>query len=98
MRLSSVAYGVVCIKKRLSYITSDVLTSRQQCRFDVIALDFNRPRRLANCKLYTRFCSKHPPRKTYFSPKYYSVVKVLTIGFGRISDNVNSVLKPVLQV
>jgi len=26
----------------------------------MFALDLDRPRRLANCKLYTGFCSKHP--------------------------------------
>ena len=48
MRLSSLAYGVVCINKRLTYITNDVLTSRHECRFDVFDLDLYRPRRLAN--------------------------------------------------
>jgi len=31
MRLSSLAYGVVCINSRLTYITNDVLTSRHEC-------------------------------------------------------------------
>jgi len=60
MSLSSLAYGVVCIKKRLTYITNDMLTSRHECKYDMFALDLDRPRRLANCKLYTRFCSQHP--------------------------------------
>jgi hypothetical protein len=60
MRLSSLAYGVVCIKKRLTYTTNDVLTSRHECKFDMFALDLDRPRRLANCTLHTDFCSKHP--------------------------------------
>jgi len=60
MRLSSVAYGVLCIKKGLTYITNDVLTSRYECKFDMFALDLDRPKRLANCKLYTKFCSRHP--------------------------------------
>ena len=50
MRLSSLAYGVVCIKKRLTYTTNDVLRSRHECKFDVFALDLHRPTRLANCK------------------------------------------------
>jgi len=48
MRLSSLAYGVVCIKKRLIYITNDMLTSTHECKFDVSAVDLDRPRRLAN--------------------------------------------------
>jgi len=98
MRLSSLAYGAVCIKKRLTYITNCMLTLRHECRFDEFALDLGRPRRLANCKLYTRFCHKHPRKKTYFAPKYSYVVKVLTIGVRRISAYVNYVLKPVLNV
>ena len=65
MRLSSLVYGVVCINKRLTYITNDVLTSRHECRFYVFASDLDKPRRLANCKLYTRFCSRHPPKDLF---------------------------------
>jgi len=35
LRLLSLAYGVVGIKKRLTYIKNDVLTSRHECKFDV---------------------------------------------------------------
>ena len=63
MRLSSLAYGV---SKRLTYITNDVLTSRHECKFDVSALDLDRPRPLANCKLYSGFCSKYLPKKGAF--------------------------------
>jgi len=97
MRLSSLAYGVVCIKKRLAYITNDVLTSRYEYRFDIFALDLDRPRSLANCKLYFRLCSKHPPKR-HFAPKYCSVVNVLTIDLGTIAVNVNYVLRLVQQV
>jgi len=97
-RLSSLAYGVLCIKKRLIYFTNDVETSRHECKFDMFALDLDRPRRLANCKLYTKFCSQRLPKKTYFAPKYSFVVNVLTVGYAKISANVNYVLKPVLQV
>jgi hypothetical protein len=40
-------------QKRLKYITNYVLTSTHECKFDVFALDLDRHRRLANCKLYT---------------------------------------------
>jgi len=46
-------------QERLSYITNYVLTSRREYKFDVFALDLVRPRRLANRKLYTGFCTKH---------------------------------------
>ena len=47
-------------KKRLTYITNDVLTSRHECKFYMFALDLDKPRRLAKCKLHIGFCSKHP--------------------------------------
>jgi len=98
MRLPPLAYGVLCIKKRLAYITNYVLTLRHECRFEVFALDLGRPRHLANCKLYNRFWHKHPRKNTYFAPKYSYVVIVLTLGVRRISAYVNYVLKPVLHV
>ena len=50
-----------CVHKKSStYITNDVLTSRHECKFDMFSLDLHRPRRLANCKLYTKFCFLHP--------------------------------------
>jgi len=52
-------------QKQLTYITNDVLTSRHKCKFDMFALDLDTPRRLANCKLYTRFCARHPPTDTF---------------------------------
>jgi hypothetical protein len=63
LRLSSLANGVVYIKQRLTYITNEVLTSRHECKFDMIALDLDRRRCVANCKLYSRLCLNHPPNK-----------------------------------
>jgi hypothetical protein len=50
IQLSSLAYGVVCINKRLTNIANDTLTSRHECIFHTCAFDLNVPRRLANCK------------------------------------------------
>jgi hypothetical protein len=69
MRLSTLAYGIVRIKKRLTYITNYVLTLKHESKFDIFALDLHRPRRLANCELYSRFCSKHPPKEDIFRNK-----------------------------
>jgi len=65
MRLSSLAYGIVCINKCVTYITNEVLTSKHEYRFDVFATDLDRPQQLANCRLYTRFCSRHPPKDLF---------------------------------
>ena len=60
MRLSSLAYGIVGIKKRVTYITNEVLTSRHDCVFDLFDIDLHLPKRLANFKLFTQSCSEHP--------------------------------------
>jgi hypothetical protein len=69
MRLSSLAYGIVCLNKRLTYITNHVLTPIHECKFDVFALDLHKPKRLADCGLYSGFCSRHPPNKDLFRNK-----------------------------
>jgi hypothetical protein len=43
MRLSSLFYGIVCIKNCLTYITNNVLTSKHESKFDMFALDLFRP-------------------------------------------------------
>ena len=60
IKLSSLAYGVVCINKRLTYITNETLTSRHECIFDPGAINLNSPRRLANCKDDISFCDENP--------------------------------------
>jgi hypothetical protein len=60
MRLSSLAYGIVCLNKRITYITNDMLTSKHECKFDICDLDLDQLKRLADCKLYSSFCTKHP--------------------------------------
>ena len=66
IKLSSLAYGVVCINKRLTYITNETLTSRHECIFDLGAFNLNSPRRLANCKADISFCDKNPPTMDIF--------------------------------
>jgi hypothetical protein len=66
MCLLSLAYGIVCLNKRLTYITNDVLTSKHECKFDVFAFDLHKPKSFANCELSSGFCSKHPPNKDLF--------------------------------
>jgi len=60
MCLSSLAHGIVCINKRVTYITNEVLTSRHDCVFDLFDIDLQLSKRLTNCKLFTRSCSEHP--------------------------------------
>jgi hypothetical protein len=61
LRISTLAYGIVCIKNGITGITNEVLTSKHNCIFDLYAFELDRPRHLANCKIYTEFCSKHDP-------------------------------------
>jgi hypothetical protein len=98
MRFSSLAYGIVCINKRLTYITNDVLTSKQECKFDVFPLDLHKPKRLAEGELYNVFCSRHPPNKDVFHNKILFCSKRSHNNIGKISAYVTYVLKQVLQV
>jgi hypothetical protein len=91
------AYGVVFINKRLTYITNDTLTSRHECILDTSAFNLNLPRRLANCKADIGLCNKNSPIvlsrfRGLFCTKRYQ------IGLETISANVNYALKLVLQV
>ena len=58
MRLSSPVYGIVCINKHVTYISNEVLTSTHDCVFDLFDIDLQLPKRIANCKLFTRSCSE----------------------------------------
>jgi hypothetical protein len=71
LRLSSLSYGILCINKRVTYITNQVLTSKHEYRFDVFALDLGRTRRLANCKLYNSFCSLHLPIEPFLTKIHF---------------------------
>jgi hypothetical protein len=73
IRISSLAYGIVCVNRRVTYITNEVLTSRHNCVSDLFAYDLHARKRLANCKLYTNHCSAHPSTK--FPSEHCFVVK-----------------------
>jgi len=73
MRLSSLAYGIVCVNNRVTYITNEVLTSKHDCMSNLFAYNLHAPKQLASCKLYTNYCSVHPykrfPSGTLFCSK-----------------------------
>ena len=60
MRLSSLVYGIVCINKRVTYITNQVLSSKHDCVYDFFDINLRLPKRLANCTAFTQSCSKNP--------------------------------------
>ena len=74
-------------------------TSKAAClQFNVKSNNYNFPCsviKIANCKLYTNYCSVHPVKN--FLPELSSVVKHLPACFGVHSASVNCVLKPALQ-
>ena len=60
MRSSSLAYGIVCIKNRVTCITNEVLTSKHDSVFDMFACELHLPQKLTECNLFAQSCSKHP--------------------------------------
>jgi len=53
----------VCVNNRVTYITNEVLTSKHDCVSNLFAYNLHAPKQLANCKLYTNYCSVHPYKK-----------------------------------
>jgi hypothetical protein len=81
MRLSSLVCGILCINKRVTYITNQVLTSKHDCVFDLFQFNLRLPKRLAHCKSFTQSCRKHSlcdyfsTRTLYCSKKVHRVFK-----------------------
>jgi hypothetical protein len=73
IRMLSLAYGMVCVNNPVTYITNEVLTLRHNCVSVLFACNLQTPKRLANCKLYTNYCSARPyktfPSGTLFCSK-----------------------------
>jgi hypothetical protein len=88
MHISSLAYGIVCIKDRIAYVTNEVLTSKHECIFDDWATNLDIPRQLANCRLYGTLCSICPP-ESIFSYGVFFVVQRFIIQFGKMRVGVN---------
>ena len=65
MRISSLVYGIVCINKRVTYITNQVLSSKHDCLYDLFHINLRLPKRLAKCTAHTQSCSKHPAHSLF---------------------------------
>jgi len=44
IRLSSLAYGIVCVNNRVTYITNEVLTSKHNCLSELFAYNLHAPK------------------------------------------------------
>ena len=59
IRLSSVVYGIVNVKWRVTYSNNEVLTSRHDCVFEMYTYNLDLSKKLDNCKMYTQYFSMH---------------------------------------
>jgi len=66
IQLSSLTYGIVNINKHITCITNNVLTSRHDFVFERYTCKLDLPKKLAGCKLYTRYCSMYPKKTCPF--------------------------------
>jgi len=78
--LSSLVYGIVSLKCRVTCTTNEVLTSRHDCVFEMNTCNLDLPKKLDNCKIYTRYCSMHRNKTwsfyiLYFTKKAYRLFK-----------------------
>jgi hypothetical protein len=69
LRISSLAYGIVCIKNRITCITNEVLTSKHECTFGKEGINLNTHRQLASCKLRSSFCMTYPHKRDLFGSR-----------------------------
>jgi hypothetical protein len=65
IRLSPLAFGIVPVHRRVTYVTEKVLTTRHGCVLDRYTCDLDMNKQLANCKLCTTYCSVHPYKKFF---------------------------------
>jgi hypothetical protein len=63
MRISSLAYGIVSFNKRVTFITSEVPTSRHDCVSNLFAYNLHAPMQVAVCKVYNRYCNRRPTKR-----------------------------------
>ena len=71
MLLFSLVYCIVSVKGPVIYITDEILTSRHDCVFEVCTCNLDLPKMLDNCKMYTRYCSKHRNKVCPFYILYF---------------------------
>jgi len=94
-RLSSLTYGIMCVHKRVTYITNEVLTPTHDCVFEDYTFDLDLAKRLADCKMYNQCCSAHP----YNFLSSYCIVRRNLIAYSKTrSAVVNCASKKVQQV
>jgi hypothetical protein len=55
VRISSLPYGIVSLNKRVTFITSELLTSRHDCVSNLFAYNLHAPMQLAGCKVYNSY-------------------------------------------
>jgi len=59
IQLPSLTYGIVNFSKHVTYISNEVLTSKQDCVFERYTCELVLPKKLAGCRLYMRYCSMY---------------------------------------
>ena len=60
IELGCLAYGIVTIKDRVTYLTNEVLSSKHDCVTDLYFCDYESPMQLANCIVDLKYCPLQP--------------------------------------
>jgi hypothetical protein len=63
IRLHSLAYEIVCVNRRITYLSNETLTSKHDCVSNLLAYDLGVPTRLADCKLRVTYCATRPYKR-----------------------------------
>jgi hypothetical protein len=63
IRLHSLAYGILCVSNRITYLSNETLIPKHDCVSNLLAYDLGVPRRLVNCKLRATYCVTRPYKR-----------------------------------
>jgi hypothetical protein len=75
IRFHSLAYGILCVNSRITYLLNETLTSRHDCVSNLLTYDLGVPTRLAKCKLRATYCVTRPYKRGFGDFVLYDKIK-----------------------
>ena len=73
IQLSCLTYRIVTVKGRVTFITNEVKSSMHDCTYSMYFCDSDSPIKLANCKVYSHYCSLHPNNNCPYHILFHSL-------------------------
>ena len=73
IQLSCLTDGIVTVNGRVTFITNEVKSSMHDCTYSMYFCDSDSPIKLANCKVYSHYCSLHPNNNCPYHILFHSL-------------------------